>query len=80
MHICAYNGPVRCEWDSAKARANFAKHGVLFADAVAVLEDDLALTMRDPFSEDEEGWIALGKDAFAACSSWFTPGEATTCD
>ena len=63
MHICAYNGPVRCEWDSAKARANFAKHGVLFADAVAVLEDDLALTMRDPFSEDEERWIALGKDA-----------------
>ena len=63
MHICAYNGLVRCEWDSSKPRANFAKHGVLFADAVPVLEDDLALTMRDPFSEDEERWITLGKDA-----------------
>ena len=34
------------------------------ADAVAVLEDETALTMRDPFSEDEERWIALGLDAF----------------
>jgi uncharacterized DUF497 family protein len=54
---------VSYEWDPAKARANFNKHGVHFADAVTVLEDDLALTMRDPFSEDEERWITLGKDA-----------------
>jgi len=26
---------------------------------VAVLEDELALTVRDPFSEDEERWITL---------------------
>lgn len=51
------------EWDPAKARANFAKHGVRFADAVTVLEDDLALTMRDPSSEDEERWITLGKNS-----------------
>jgi uncharacterized DUF497 family protein len=51
------------EWDPAKAKANFAKHRVRFADAVAVLEDDLALTMRDPFSEEEERWITLGRDA-----------------
>jgi uncharacterized protein len=49
------------EWDPAKAKANFAKHGVRFADAVTVLEDDLALTMRDPFSE-EERWVTLGRD------------------
>jgi uncharacterized protein len=54
---------VSYEWDAAKAQANFAKHGVRFADAVTVLEDDLALTMRDPFSEDEERWITLGRDA-----------------
>jgi uncharacterized protein len=53
---------VSCEWDPAKAPANFGKHGVRFADAVTVLEDDLALTMRDPFSEDEERWITLGRD------------------
>lgn len=51
-----------CEWDPTKARANFAKHGVRFAEAVAVLEDELALTMSDPFSEEEERWITLGKN------------------
>ncbi len=49
------------EWDPAKARANFAKHGVRFADAATVLEDDLALTIRDASSEDEERWITLGR-------------------
>jgi uncharacterized DUF497 family protein len=51
------------EWDPAKADTNFAKHGVRFSDAVFALEDDLALTMRDPFSEDEERWITLGMNA-----------------
>ena len=51
------------EWDPAKARANFAKHGVHFADAVTVLEDDLALTMLDPSSDLEERWITLGRNA-----------------
>jgi uncharacterized DUF497 family protein len=53
---------VSYEWDPAKARANFAKHGVRFADVVTVLEDDLALTMRDPSSDEEERWITLGSD------------------
>ena len=52
------------EWDPAKARLNIRKHGVLFADAVAALEDERALTMREPFSDDEERWITLGLDAF----------------
>jgi len=54
---------VDCEWDPAKAKANVAKHGVHFADAVGVLEDDSALTIRDPYSEDEERWITVGMDA-----------------
>jgi uncharacterized DUF497 family protein len=54
--------PVSYEWDPAKARENFAKHGVPFAEAVAVFEDDLALTIRDPYSEDEERWITLGRN------------------
>ncbi len=53
------------EWDPAKARANFAKHGVRFADAVTVFEDDLALTMRDPSSDEEERWITLGRNDLA---------------
>jgi len=51
------------EWDPAKAKANFTKHGIHFADAVSVLEDDLALTILDPYSEDEERWITLGMDS-----------------
>ena len=51
------------EWDPAKARANFTKHGVRFADAVTVLEDDSALTIRDLSSEDEERWATMGLDA-----------------
>jgi len=60
--VCIYLS-VGYEWDPAKARANFAKHGVHFADAATAPEDDFALTVRDPFSEDEERWITLGKDA-----------------
>ena len=60
--MCIYL-PVSYEWDPAKARANFEKHGVHFADAATTLEGDLALTVRDPFSDDEDRWITLGKDA-----------------
>jgi uncharacterized DUF497 family protein len=51
------------EWDAAKAKAIYAKHGVRLADATAVLEDDFALTMRDPYCEEEERWVTMGKDA-----------------
>ena len=34
-----------------------------FADAVACLEDEGALTMRDPFSGEEERWVTMGLDA-----------------
>ena len=51
------------EWDPAKARLNARKHGVHFADAVAVLEDERALTTRDPFSHEDQRWVTLGLDA-----------------
>jgi uncharacterized DUF497 family protein len=55
---------MQVEWEAGKARLNARKHGVSSADAVAVLEDETALTMRDPFPEKEERWITLGLDAF----------------
>jgi uncharacterized DUF497 family protein len=64
-HVCTLVHILRTvsyERDPAKAKANFAKHRVRFADAMTVLEDDLALTIRDPFSE-AAGWITLGGDA-----------------
>jgi hypothetical protein len=51
------------EWDAAKARVNYRKHGVQFAEAVTALEDGFALTIRDEYSEVEERWITLGTDS-----------------
>ncbi|GIW56059.1 MAG: hypothetical protein KatS3mg082_2463 [Nitrospiraceae bacterium] len=50
------------EWDGAKARRNLQKHGVDFAEAVGVLEDERALTIEDPSSVDERRWISIGMD------------------
>ena len=49
------------QWDNAKARSNLAKHGVVFADAVAVFEDEMALTITDDHP-DENRFITLGMD------------------
>ncbi|MGH9807608.1 MAG: BrnT family toxin [Terriglobia bacterium] len=53
-----------CQWDQAKNRANLAKHGVDFSDAVAVFEDDLALTRPDLDSRSEIRSVILGMDGF----------------
>ena len=50
------------EWDPVKARSNLRKHGIRFADAVIVLEDDAALTVQES-DEGEERWITIGHDA-----------------
>ena len=51
------------EWDSRKASANRRKHGVDFADATSVFEDERALTVRDEISAvDEARFLALGRD------------------
>jgi len=52
------------EWDEEKAASNLDKHGVDFADASAVLEDEMGLTRRDDGRQDEERWITLGMDPF----------------
>lgn len=52
----------RYEWDGRKAAANLRKHGVDFADAVAVLEDEFALTIPDD-AGDEPRYVTIGEDA-----------------
>lgn len=54
---------MRYEWDPAKAATNESKHGVRFADAVAVFADAEALTTDDPHP-DEERYVTMGMDAF----------------
>ena len=50
------------EWDSKKAISNLQKHGVDFADAVTVLEDERAITILDDYP-DEERFVTVGMDS-----------------
>lgn len=54
---------MRVEWDEAKRKANWRKHGVEFADAVSVLDDPHAVTIEDR-DHDEQRFLTLGMDAF----------------
>jgi uncharacterized DUF497 family protein len=56
---------VAYEWDEVKARSNYRKHGVHFADAVIVFDDDAAVTIPDDDSDEEERFVTVGRDAFA---------------
>ena len=47
---------------SSQAQQNVRKHGVSFADAVTVLEDDRALTERDMSNDAEERYATMGVD------------------
>jgi uncharacterized DUF497 family protein len=55
---------VSYEWDPKKAASNLRKHGVDFADAISVLEDELALTL-DVDHPHEPRFVTIGTDAFA---------------
>ena len=52
------------EWDSHKAKINLRKHGVSFADAVAVFKDDAAVTIPDD-EADEQRYVSIGIDGCA---------------
>ncbi len=63
VHERTYTETVSFEWDPAKAELNRRKHGIDFADAVSVLEDESALTLEDLAAEFEQRWITLGRDS-----------------
>jgi hypothetical protein len=50
------------QWDPEKAASNLGKHGIDFADAVGVLEDAWALTIKDEVVEGEQRFATLGTD------------------
>jgi hypothetical protein len=50
-------------WDPKKAKTNFHKHNIDFADAVSVFEDLNAITIEDP-DENEERFVTLGMDLY----------------
>ena len=49
------------QWDPNKAKSNLKKHGVRFADAVSVFEDEDAITIEDEH-ESENRFITIGRD------------------
>jgi uncharacterized protein len=50
-----------CEWDPRKDESNFRKHGVRFAEAEPVFEDDFAITNTDDESDPHElRYISIG--------------------
>jgi len=53
---------MRVEWDPGKAEENLRKHGVDFADAVGVLEDEYALYREDPSAQGERRYCRVGMD------------------
>ena len=53
---------MKYEWDSKKAASNLRKHGIDFADAVTVLDDQNALTIPDP-NPEEDRFVTMGLDA-----------------
>ena len=57
---------MRIEWDRAKAEANQRRHGVCFAEAATVLNDDFALTREDPDAVSEQRFVSLGMSATGA--------------
>ena len=48
------------QWDPNKAKSNLRKHGVSFADAVGVFEDENAMTIQDE-DESEDRFITIDR-------------------
>lgn len=48
------------EWDAAKARSNYRKHGVSFTEATTAFADPLGMLVHDPdHSEGETRFLLL---------------------
>jgi len=52
---------LKFEWDTRKARLNFAKHAVSFEEAATVFGDERSVTIPDPaHSLTEERFVTIG--------------------
>jgi len=50
------------QWDPKKAVSNLKNHGIDFADAVGVFEDDWAMTIEEQDVEGEQRFVSIGMD------------------
>jgi len=54
---------VDAEWDPAKARSNLAKHGISFAVADTIFDDEFAISKPDIGLAGEQRFAVIGADA-----------------
>ena len=52
---------MKFEWDEAKNKANYAKHGISFEIAKRVFDDPLVIYAFDRVVDGKERWKAIGK-------------------
>ncbi len=50
---------MNAEWDPAKARSNLAKHGICFADAETIFDDEFAISIPDLGLVGEDRFVTL---------------------
>ena len=50
------------QWDPEKADLNHEKHGIDFADAVGIFEDEYALTIKQEIVKNEQRFASIGTD------------------
>jgi len=48
------------EWDAAKARSNFKKHGITFEEATTVFGDPRAITIKSDSLSNEARFVTIG--------------------
>ncbi len=58
---------INYQWDPAKSDLNNKKHGIDFADAVGVFEDEWALTMKHENVRSEQRFATVGAESREEC-------------
>ncbi len=51
------------EWNGEKAAFNLRKHGIDFADAVTLFDDESTITIQDEAVSGKRRFISIGMDA-----------------
>lgn len=54
----------RFDWDPAKEKSNFQKHGVSFRQAATIFRDPCQISIYDDdHSQNEDRWVTIGTDS-----------------
>jgi uncharacterized protein len=59
-----YSALIQISWDTGKAASNHQKHGIDFADAATVFDDDYFVSQEDLTARGEQRFTGTGMDAY----------------